>query len=216
MKKKKTLLKKILFLTILLGVNLNYAQSCSSISQDGNFSYEAQENGSETSIVFTPLTTGTGSEILLFFYSTDPNTTPGSNGSNTAVPNQPFLLNDVSSGDTVTFYYVYNEGTSTVERNSLVDNFSFTAGSCGGLSNKITTKLNTTNINTTVTNGFLDFNNLRLDSTIKIFDSKGILVKNTKTNQSNISLNLTGISKGIYMVLIEDDYQSVYTKIIIQ
>jgi len=101
---------------------------CEAIAETGDYSYQVTNNGPNPSITFTPTVTGTGDNLCLLFYGTDPNATFGATN---VQPNTPFEIN-AEAGEIVYFYYTYNTASGNIKDTSGARH-TFLVGDCSNI-----------------------------------------------------------------------------------
>ncbi|MCU0430165.1 MAG: carbohydrate-binding protein [Cytophagaceae bacterium] len=91
-----------------------------------DYTYRVSSESNNPSITFNPVLSGVGASTLILYYGTGAGPYPGYR----VYPSIPFKLN-VSSGQTIRFYYTYSHPAGG-ERNSSANMHSLTVGSCAG------------------------------------------------------------------------------------
>ncbi len=102
-------------------------EPCEALASNGDFSYRLSASGEPPSITFIPAIPGMGSNVCILYLSTGGG---GPFAGTFVTPNVPFLLPNVSEGDTVIFYYTYSHPAGG-ERNTSQNPVTRVIGACG-------------------------------------------------------------------------------------
>lgn len=113
--------------TDTVGITIVPPQPCEGVAENGDFSYVFTGGGENPGLTFIPKVNGVGSGICILYYSRSGN---GPFPGYLVTPGVSFRLNNVSDGDTVTFYYTYSHPAGG-ERNTAGSLVSQVIGSCG-------------------------------------------------------------------------------------
>jgi hypothetical protein len=106
-------------------VNVASSNLCSGPSGNGDYTWKASGDQTDPTITFIPARAGVGNTLVIFYYSSNPNTVfPGY----LTASNTPFEIT-ASAGETIYFYYTYNipEGG---EQNTAGNKHNFEVGDC--------------------------------------------------------------------------------------
>jgi len=214
MKKNYILIAKKLVLGVaLLGFSqLSQAQAtCGPTDPAGHhFDYEISvDAGGTYSLTFIPDNATVGSNTLLLWINDF-----GAAPENGFSPNVPYPLPG-AAGDLVDFRILYNPTTDP--GNQQLDITDFELGTCpqgGTLSNEVVFDASTSDIS--VSNGTAFVSNLSGATTISVFNLTGSLVKSISTSASEVSVNVTDLAQGIYILLIDNGGKTQKVKMLVE
>ncbi|MBN2485427.1 MAG: family 16 glycosylhydrolase [Bacteroidales bacterium] len=100
--------------------------ACSFDACTNDYTAKVVSGAERTTIKFIPAKIGTGDQLCLLYYGTNP---VQAFPANIAIPYEPFQLQNVNPGQTVYFYFTYNL-SSGGEQNTSACKHSFTVGDC--------------------------------------------------------------------------------------
>lgn len=154
--------------------------NCTGGPANSDYTYTVS-GGQSPQVTFEPGYAGVGDGIVILYYGTSPT---GGYPGYTVSPNTPFVMNNVSAGQTIYFYYTYSvpEGG---ERNSSNDRHNFVVGNCGAGARISTAQ----QLSTTV------------DAMINVYPNPAQNVLNVTSSHKIQSLTVFGIDGRQYMRL---------------
>lgn len=185
---------------------------CEGTDESGDFSWIAQEDGDQVTLTFVPELEGAGDNIVLLYYTTNPNNVyPGY----IIEPNVPAVLN-VSEGEEVYFYFTYSHPAGG-ERNTADRIASFTAGSCSVTAGLFNPMDKTTDINVwpnPFSNElFVAVSGTKRADNIRIFSLSGQLMFEQSATDSQIKMELGVLPAGTYVMMVLQDGEILTTKL---
>ncbi|MDA3893438.1 MAG: carbohydrate-binding protein [Salinivirgaceae bacterium] len=179
---------------------------CLVAAANGDFSVEVSSDPNNPTLTFIPSTAGTGDNLLLLYYGTNPN---GPYPGFMPTPNVPFEIN-ASAGETVYFYYTYSLAGGG-ENNSSANKNSFVVGQCqttlknAEMATSIVSDLSNVSIypNPVKHELTVDFNS-ELVKEIQLIDMAGnkLLTHNARNEGSLYKLSMNKYESGVYMLLL--------------
>lgn len=187
------------------GSNETPATDCSVASSNGEYNVIMSSDSENPTITFEPILSGAGDDLLLVYYSTDPDATFA--GAFTT-PNEAYTVN-ASAGETVYVYYTYSLSAGG-EHSTYSNPNSFTVGDCSSLKaakeasneklaqNSITVYPNPVKSMLTVDLGASAFN------AYSIFDITGKLVisNNIALNTEELNIDFESFDSGMYTIVL--------------
>jgi PKD repeat protein len=188
-------------------ITVNVASNdCVVSSANGDFSVEISTDANNPTLTFVPTVQGTGNNLLLLYYGTNPNGPyPGSS----PVPNVPFQIN-ATAGQTVYFYYTYSLATGG-ENNSAANKNSFIVGQCESslksalIASSTDESIDLVNVypNPVISNLTVELGNAHFDNiSVIVVTGKVILAKQIEEQNTELQLNFEDFENGIYMLVL--------------
>jgi endoglucanase Acf2 len=185
--------------------------ACAGTAANGDYSYEVSTTNGNVSWKFVPLSPIAGSTLAIIYVR------EGASGQYAGYTMSDFTFSHAQTpGATLSFYFTYRVGATTVERNSSASPHAYTVGTtcaiAAGLSTLATAKLTETDNSRFHVYPNPAHNELYFSGTgkrlINVYDATGKKVYTTYTNSSRISVS--ALQTGVYWLeCVEGDKRNV-------